>query len=115
MSGETASEALKVTLPQAYSEESKAPVLKSRYAAYRRLYSIFSSKTRMLDEGLVLYFKGPHSYTGEDMVEFHVHGGTAVKSMLLATLGRFPTFRQAEPVSGDFSSSLRASSLGERT
>ena len=87
VSGETASEALKVTLPHAYREEAKAPALKPRFAAYRRLYSIFNSDTRMLDEGLVLYFKGPHSYTGEDMVEFHVHGGTAVKSMLLATLG----------------------------
>ena len=34
----------------------------------------------MIDEGLVLYFKGPNSFTGEDMVEFQVHGGNAVKT-----------------------------------
>lgn len=33
----------------------------------------------MIDEGLMLYFKGPQSYTGEDMVELQVHGGNAVK------------------------------------
>ncbi len=101
MSGETASEALKITVPHKFTEEAKPPVVKPRFANYRSLYDV-NGDGGMIDEGLVLFFKGPHSYTGEDMVEFHVHGGTAVKSMLLATLGRFPSFRQAESVS-DFS------------
>src|SRR5262245_13326525 len=32
----------------------------------------------VLDDGLLLTFPGPHSFTGEDVVEFHLHGGVAV-------------------------------------
>lgn len=39
-----------------------------------------------IDRGLVLWFRGPASYTGEDLVEFHVHGGPAVVSGLLEAL-----------------------------
>ena len=36
-------------------------------------------KTQLLDEhGFVVYFKAPHSYTGEDVVEFQVHGGVLI-------------------------------------
>jgi tRNA modification GTPase len=38
------------------------------------------------DQGLVIYFKAPASYTGEDMVEFHAHGGQVVLSKLLQTV-----------------------------
>ena len=44
--------------------------LKPRYAYYRRIFNIFRPKPSLIDEGLVLYFKGPHSFTGEDMLEF---------------------------------------------
>src|SRR4051812_34348572 len=37
-----------------------------------------------IDEGLVVYFPGPHSYTGESVVEFQGHGGPAVMRLLLA-------------------------------
>src|SRR5262249_55433896 len=37
-----------------------------------------------IDEGLVVYFPAPHSYTGESVVEFHGHGGPAVMRLLLA-------------------------------
>ena len=40
----------------------------------------------LLDRALVLYFKAPDSYTGEDVAEFHVHGGAAVVEALLAAL-----------------------------
>jgi tRNA modification GTPase len=39
-----------------------------------------------IDRGLVLWFAGPGSYTGEDLVEFHVHGGPAVVAGLLEAL-----------------------------
>uniref|UniRef100_A0A8C9AZC8 GTP binding protein 3, mitochondrial n=1 Tax=Prolemur simus TaxID=1328070 RepID=A0A8C9AZC8_PROSS len=40
-----------------------------------------------LDRALVLWFPGPRSFTGEDCVEFHVHGGPAVVSGILQALG----------------------------
>ncbi|GGF32545.1 tRNA modification GTPase MnmE [Aliidongia dinghuensis] len=53
-----------------------------------------------IDRGLVLWFPGPASFTGEDVAEFHVHGGPAVISGLLAALGRLADCRMAEP--GEF-------------
>ena len=37
----------------------------------------------LLDQGLVLYFRAPHSYTGEDVIELHGHGGPVVMQLLL--------------------------------
>jgi len=53
-----------------------------------------------LDQALVLYFVGPNSFTGEDVVEFHVHGGRAVVAGVLGALSRFDGVRVAEP--GEF-------------
>jgi tRNA modification GTPase len=41
------------------------------------------AQARELDEGIALYFQAPHSYTGEDVFEFHGHGGSAVLEGLL--------------------------------
>lgn len=69
-------------------------------AHFRTLYGIHSPECRPIDQGLVLFFKGPQSYTGEDMVELQMHGGTGMKSAMLRQLAKFPTFREAEP--GEF-------------
>jgi tRNA modification GTPase len=53
-----------------------------------------------IDEGLVLWFPGPASYSGEDIVEFQVHGGMAVVEAMLAALSDVPGCRMAEP--GEF-------------
>lgn len=55
----------------------------------------------VLDQGLVLWFPAPNSFTGEDCAELHLHGSTAVVTDVLAALGRLPGFRPAEP--GEFS------------
>ena len=49
-----------------------------------------------IDRGLVLWFPGPHSATGEDLAEFQVHGGRAVVAELLAALGRVDGLRPAD-------------------
>jgi tRNA modification GTPase len=54
----------------------------------------------LIDEGLALWFPGPNSETGEDIVELQVHGGPAVIAALLAALARFDGLRQAE--AGEF-------------
>jgi tRNA modification GTPase len=53
-----------------------------------------------IDDALVLWFPGPRSETGEDTVEFHLHGGRAVVAAVVTVLGRLPEFRPAEP--GEF-------------
>ncbi|KAB7496916.1 tRNA modification GTPase GTPBP3, mitochondrial [Armadillidium nasatum] len=51
----------------------------------------------ILDKGLVLWFPSPKSFTGEDCVEFHIHGGPAVCKAVLSALGKLPKFTPAEP------------------
>jgi len=58
-------------------------------------------RDELIDRGLVLWFPGPRSYTGEDVAEFHVHGGRAVLAALAQAIGRVPGVRFAEP--GEFS------------
>ena len=65
-----------------------------------RLSSLHDSAGNLLDRGLVLWFPGPGSVTGEDLAEFHLHGGRAVVSAVEAALGALPGLRRAEP--GEF-------------
>ena len=53
-----------------------------------------------IDDAVVLWFPGPASATGEDVAEFHVHGGRAVLAALFAALSAFADVRAAEP--GEF-------------
>src|ERR1700721_2973275 len=53
-----------------------------------------------IDDAVVLWFPGPASATGEDIAEFHVHGGRAVLAALLAAISIIPNTRAAEP--GEF-------------
>ena len=54
----------------------------------------------LIDEGLIIWFPGPQSYTGEDLVEFHVHGSRAVVTALHASISEIENCRLAEP--GEF-------------
>lgn len=52
---------------------------------------------KLIDEGLVVFMPGPHSYTGEDTLELYLHGGSAVIKHSLDALTRQPGVRLAEP------------------
>ncbi len=67
-----------------------------RHAALRRL----DFRGAEIDHALLLWFPAPHSYTGEDVAEFHLHGGRAVREALFAALLALG-LRPAEP--GEFS------------
>jgi tRNA modification GTPase len=54
-----------------------------------------------IDQALALYFPAPHSFTGEDVLELHTHGGGAVRRALLDALSALPRCRLAE--AGEFS------------
>ena len=58
--------------------------IKARYAYFTSLKSV---EGEILDKCLVLYFKSPYSFTGEDVVEFQIHGSKAVISSLIDNLG----------------------------
>ena len=54
----------------------------------------------LIDEGILIWFKGPRSYTGEDMAEFQVHGSKAVIETMQKSISEIPNCRLAEP--GEF-------------
>jgi hypothetical protein len=64
-----------------------------RYATLRTLMDPKSGA--LIDKALVIYFPGPNSFTGEDIVEYHVHGGIAIVNSLLSALGSMPGLRMA--------------------
>ena len=79
-------------------ERMAAPCPRPRFAALRRIKHPASGE--LLDQGLVLWFPGPKSETGEDMAELHVHGGRAVIGAVLQALAGIAECRLAEP--GEF-------------
>ncbi|MDR9783148.1 tRNA uridine-5-carboxymethylaminomethyl(34) synthesis GTPase MnmE [Rhizobium redzepovicii] len=70
----------------------------ARYAVRR---TIRTRNNQPVDSGLVLFFPGPHSFTGEDVAELQLHGSKAVLAALFEALGEMPGVRMA--VEGEFS------------
>ena len=73
--------------------------VKPRYAHFVRLYHAKSKE--LLDKCLLLYFKGPNSFTGEDVIELQIHGSMAVIGAVMDSLAQMEDYRLAEP--GEFS------------
>ena len=69
-----------------------------RVATLKKIFKINTSE--LIDEGLILWFPGPESYTGEDMAEIQVHGSKAVVEALHSSISLIENCRLAEP--GEF-------------
>ena len=74
----------------------------------------------LIDEGVIIWFPGPNSYTGEDLAEFHVHGSRAVINAMHSAISKIKNCRLAEP--GEFTKRafqngrinlLKAESIGD--
>jgi tRNA modification GTPase len=78
-----------------------------RLASLRRIHNPIDQNA--IDEGIVIWFPGPNSYTGEDVVEFHVHGGLSITEEVLKSISTVASCRIAEP--GEFT--RRAFQLGK--
>jgi tRNA modification GTPase len=79
------------------AEKIASPLPAVRQAVVR---AITDPNGEVIDSALVLVFEGPSSFTGEDVVELHLHGSIAVLRAVLALLSTFPDTRLAEP--GEF-------------
>lgn len=64
------------------------------------LRAIVDEDGQVLDQALILRFDGPKSFTGENVVELHLHGSIAIVRSILVLLGGLDNFRMAEP--GEF-------------
>ena len=91
---------------------------KPRVATLRKINNINTSE--LIDEGIIIWFPSPESYTGEDMAEIHVHGGKAVVLALQNEIAKVENCRLAEP--GEFTklafqnnkiNLLKAESIGD--
>ena len=71
---------------------------KARIATLSKIYNINTSE--LIDEGIILWFPGPQSYTGEDMAEIHIHGGKAVILAVQNEIAKIKNCRLAGP--GEF-------------
>ena len=76
---------------------SKKKELKPRLAT---LSSVYNSNDEIIDEALLIYFKNPFSFTGEDIVEFQCHGGVAISNIIMSEIIKCGA-RLAQP--GEFS------------
>ena len=89
-----------------------------RVATLRKINNINTSE--LIDEGIILWFPGPESYTGEDMAEIHIHGGKAGIIAVQSEISKIKNCRLAEP--GEFTklafqngkiNLLKAESIGD--
>ena len=71
---------------------------KTKAATVKKFNKINNSE--LIDEGILIWFPSPESYTGEDMAEIHVHGSIAVVRSILDQLSKIENCRLAEP--GEF-------------
>ena len=90
ISGSKASEVIKLLTGR--------EIPKPRMATLRKINNINTSE--LIDEGIIIWFPGPESYTGEDMVEIHIHGSKAVVLTLQNEISKIKDCRLAEP--GEF-------------
>ena len=75
-----------------------SPIPSPKVAVVRKF---INPKTKdLIDQGILLWFPGPESYTGDDMAEFHVHGSKAVIEAINLCLSKIEGCRLAEP--GEF-------------
>lgn len=70
--------------------------IKPRQAYFKKFYD----GQEAVDEGVLLYFAAPHSYTGEDVIELQGHGGNVAPQRVLSAVLKLKNIRQAEP--GEF-------------
>ena len=91
---------------------------KPRMATLRKINNINTSE--LIDEGIIIWFPGPESYTGEDMAEIHIHGGKAGILAVQNEISKIKNCRLAEP--GEFTklafqngkiNLLKAESIGD--
>lgn len=98
--GQSGVAVVRVSGPEAESGLLKlcAKAVQPRVAVVRALTHPVSRET--VDRALVLLFKAPASFTGEDVVEYHLHGGRAVIAAMIDALSHMEGYRPAEP--GEF-------------
>ncbi len=94
-SGKAGVAVIRVSGPQALEAVKKMTAIKTPVPRKAMFSEIHTPDGTAVDNGLVLYFPCPNSFTGEDVVEFQTHGGRAIISAVLSGLAQINGFRPA--------------------
>lgn len=98
--GRSALSVMRIAGPQALNIMGQLAPSKQFIPQQAKLIKLYGKRHNLLDEALVLYFKGPKSYTGEDVVELYLHGSPVVARALQSAILETRLARHAEP--GEF-------------
>ncbi|MCT4634780.1 MAG: tRNA uridine-5-carboxymethylaminomethyl(34) synthesis GTPase MnmE [Rickettsiales bacterium] len=93
---------IRISGPNAFScinQLTKKDPPKARQATLRNIINPITNQ--LIDKAVILTFSSPNSFTGEDVVELHIHGSKAIINLLVKILAGFTNFRLANP--GEFS------------
>ena len=98
-SGKAGISVIRVSGPNAFSAISRLVknLPQDRTASVRDIKSVDGT---LIDKGIIICFQGPRSFSGEDMVELHLHGSLAVVKVVIDCLNKFDSLRMAKP--GEF-------------
>ncbi len=99
--GQSAIAVTRLSGPGCYEIAKSISGLKQLKARYCYFCKLKDKNGDVYDEGLIIYFKSPHSFTGEDVLEIQTHGGIAIINKLMKELAKFPNVHPAE--AGEFS------------
>lgn len=91
---------IRISGPKAVEAARRVCRLRGEVAPRRALHVDLFVRGRLVDEGLVIFFRGPQSYTGEDVVEIQAHGAPRLLSLLLGEILGHEETRLAAP--GEF-------------
>ena len=75
-------------IPEIFSFKPTQP----RVASIRKIYDFHNN---IIDNALIIYYPGPHTVTGEDVLEFHIHGSVIIEKKIYDVLGKLKNFRIA--------------------
>lgn len=92
---------IRISGPEAFTSLTKLTTATSiipRQATLRNIYDPMDHQ--LIDKSVIITFPAPHSFTGEDIVELHIHGSRAVINIIISILSKFSNLRLANP--GEF-------------
>lgn len=99
--GQSAIAVTRLSGPSCYEIAKSISGLKKLKARYCYFCKFKDGNDNVYDEGLMIYFKSPHSFTGEDVLELQTHGGIAIINKVMEELSKFPNVHPA--AAGEFS------------
>ena len=99
--GQSAIAVIRISGPETLNITKKMTDLKQIFPRKAYFTKLYDTEKKVLDTIVLIYFKSPNSYTGEEMLEIQCHGSISIVNKILSELSSFKNLRFADP--GEFS------------